>query len=200
MRTIGIFGGSFNPIHMGHVLLARQSLGAFSLDLLAVIPSGNHPFKGETETVTAEDRYQMAVAAFAEDDRIAVSDMEIRTPGVGYTIDTLARMAEAFPEDRLVLVQGADIVFELDRWHRADELGRYCSVGVASRRGFMSEQVEERIYELRDSLNLRIDFAEMDIPDISSTELRAMLAEGRDCAGLIPDPALRIILERGLYT
>lgn len=198
MKRIGVLGGSFNPIHNGHVALGLESIKAFDLDALIVVPSGNHPFKGETE-VMAEDRLNMVTLAFDNNDNVLVSDMEIKAQGVNYSIDTLAKLKEMYPDSQLVFVNGADIVYELHKWHRAKELGKYCSFGVSTRGGYEKPDLQERIEWLRQELGILVEFAEMDLPEVSSTEVRNRLSQGLDCDGLLPEPVLKYICERGLY-
>lgn len=198
MKRIGVLGGSFNPIHMGHVALGIGSLGAFGLDALIVVPSGNHPFKGAT-SVTALQRYEMAQLAFSDNSLVYVSDMEVREEGVSYSIDTLHRLSLMYPGDQLVFIQGADIPNELHKWHRADELHKYCSFAIAARRGYATQELEERIACLTETLHLNMEYADMDLPQVSSTEIRRRLACGESCDGLVPENVLQYILERGLY-
>ncbi len=198
MKRIGVFGGSFNPIHIGHVALGTGSLEAFDLDALVVVPSGSHPFKGST-SVTALQRYDMARLAFADNAHITVSDMEVREQGVSYTIDTLHRLSLIYPDDSLIFIQGADILNELHRWHRADELHKYCSFRIVARRGYPTAQLEDRIANLAHTLHLHIEYADMDLPEVSSTDIRRRLALGENCRGLVPDEVLHYIEERGLY-
>lgn len=198
MKRIGVLGGSFNPIHMGHVALGTGSLEAFKLDALIVVPSGNHPFKGATP-VTARQRYEMAQLAFADNVQVLVSDMEVREEGVSYSIDTLHRLSLLHPNDSLVFIQGADIPNELHKWHRAEELHKYCSFAIAARRGYPTAQLEDRIARLTETLHLDIEYADMDLPEVSSTDIRRRLACGESCQGMVPEAVLQYIRERGLY-
>ena len=198
MKRIGVLGGSFNPIHKGHVALGLESIKAFSLDALIVVPSGTHPFKGDTE-VSADDRFNMTVLAFANEPKVMVSDMETKSKEINYSFNTLAKLKEQYPDAQLVFINGADIIYELHKWYRANELGKYCSFGVSTRGGYERPDLQERIDWLKQELGILVEFANMDLPEVSSTEVRNRLSQGLDCDDLVPVEVLAYINERGLY-
>ena len=121
---IGIFGGTFSPVHNGHVSAAKSFMEQMWLDILFIIPTGNTPHKDMSDGATSYDRLRMCEAAFSGIDGVIVSDMEIRREGKSYTVDTLRQLYD--PENRLFLLCGTDMMLTLDKWREADEIFKLC--------------------------------------------------------------------------
>lgn len=184
--TIGLFGGSFNPPHMAHVMVTAWALAGGTVDQVWVIPSGGHPFG--KKLAPFEERMELCRLAFAcFGERIGLEDIE-REPVIHYSIDTLQELRRRHPGLAWRWIMGSDTLEDAAHWREFDELMRLAPPLVVPRRD-----------HLPPALRQAADFA---LPDISSTLLRGML-ERRELAGLedlIPRPVLERILERELYT
>lgn len=168
-ERIGILGGTFDPVHIGHLAVAVDVRHSLRLDRVLLVVA-NAPWQkvGTRDISPADDRYAMVAAAAAEYEGIEASRMEIDRGGPSYTVETLEALAR--PDRELFLIVGADVADDLDTWKRADDVRRLATLAVVPR-----------------SL------------DVSSSDLRLRVAEGRPIEVLVPAPALRVIRERGLY-
>ena len=189
-RVLGLFGGTFDPPHLGHVAAARAAIAALGLDELVVTVAADPQGKPQAPTAPAALRLEMAEAAFAGIDRVVVSDLELRRGGPTYTIDTVVAMKQAEPAASVVLVVGADAAAGLARWHRAAELSGLVSVAVVPRRGPAVSPPEG--FSFREVAMAPVD--------LSSTGIRAALAAGEDPSGLLPAGVIHIALANRLYS
>lgn len=187
---LGVFGGTFDPVHVGHLAAAVNVRHSLALDRLLLVVA-NVPWQkaGRRVVSPAEDRFAMVEAAVQGIPGLEASRIEMDRGGPSYTADTLAELAARNPGARLYLVVGADVVKELGTWERVEEVRRQCVLVVVKRpgsrprlpAGWQSEQVE--------------------VPslDISSTDLRARVADGRPLDFLVPPEVVQLIRSRGLY-
>ena len=180
MSVLAVFGGSFDPPHVAHVLVACWARTAGGVDRVLVVPTYQHAFG--KQSVAYEDRREMARLAFADLPFVTIDDTERTLGGESRTFHTLNALAEAYPDDTFRLVIGADILADTDRWYRWDEVARLAPPLVVGRGG----------YPLPPECPL-------EMPEVSSTELRADIAAGRSIAGRVPRPVLEYIEARGLY-
>jgi nicotinate-nucleotide adenylyltransferase len=194
-RRIGLMGGTFDPIHHGHLVAAEEARWQFDLDSVLFIPTGQ-PWQKPVGVSPAEDRYQMAVIATASNPAFAVSRVEIEHPGPTYTVDTLRRLRAELGEDtRLFFITGADAVLHILTWKDRDEVLALAEFIAATRPGYDLERLTERLPVARERLH------PMEIPmlAISSTEIRARVARGAPIQYLVPDGVVEYVAERGLY-
>jgi len=181
---IGILGGSFDPIHHGHLILARAAREELGLDRVVFVPAHLSPHKTETKPASGDDRLAMVRLAIAGEDGFEASDIELKRPAPSYTVETLRQMQAAHPDDELVLLIGADNVEKFETWREPDEIQRLAKIAV-------------------------LDRANHDVPhdwpvvrrlvDISSTDIRARAGAGRSIRYLTPDSVCDYIAEHGLY-
>jgi nicotinate-nucleotide adenylyltransferase len=183
---IGVLGGTFDPIHVGHLAAAHAAIDCARLDRVLVIPTGVPPHRAPT-VAGAEDRLEMARLATAGDKRIEVSDMELRRPGVSYTVDTLRELHALHPDDDLFLILGWDAAKLLGSWHEPDEVRRLARLVVVTRPGTGSPATTSEI------------LCERPTPDISGSELREQIARGEPVGDCLPPAVERYIAEHGLY-
>ena len=183
MRT-GIFGGSFDPIHNGHLILARAAREEIGLDRVVFIPANMSPHKTGTKPATAQDRLAMVQKAINGEDGFEASDIELRRPPPSYTVETLREWKALHPGDELVLLIGADNVAKFDTWHEPDEIRRLARIAVLDRAG--SEVPHDWPVVRR-------------LVDISSTDIRARVAAGRSIRYLTPEAVCDYIAAQGLY-
>ncbi len=193
-RRVGVFGGTFDPPHLGHVGVARAVVGGLELDELVVTVANEPQGKAEPPVAGAPDRLAMARAAFEGLDRVTVSDLELARGGPTYTIDTVEALLAGGREGpggvpEVVLVVGADAAAGLAGWHRAGELAGLAAVAIVPRPG--SQVVHPPGFRVRE--------VAVDPVDLSSTGVRERLRAGEEPAGLVPVGVVLFLLTHPLY-
>jgi nicotinate-nucleotide adenylyltransferase len=199
---IGVLGGTFDPVHRGHLLLADGAARAASLDKVLFMPTNIQPFKQGARVSDDADRLEMLRLALADDERFGVTDIELRLGGVSYTIDSLRRLrAEYGGEDEATwfFIVGADMFLSLGKWREPDSLLREFSFVVGRRPGYREEETEAAAERYRKNYGTEIVTADNTWADVSSTEIRRRAAAGEDLADLTPAPVVRYLEERRLY-
>ena len=190
---IGLFGGTFNPLHSAHLLVAEAAHEQFGLSKVVFIPSGIPPHKEILVNVTKEDRYAMVKRAIAPYDHFSVSRIEIDRDGLSYTIDTIAALQRQYPE-KLCFIVGADLLMQIETWKNPRELLASVPFLIAPRNGISKE-----IFTVPPFDKARISFLEMEEVDLSSTWVRDQIRRGEGIPDCVPDPVARYIEEHGLY-
>ena len=186
---IGILGGTFDPIHNGHLALAKGALSELGLDQVLFMPSGAPPHKAMRPVAAAQDRFQMVKLALEGKTLFQVSRMEIDRPGPAYTIDTLRLLRAQFGRHaEFVFLVGTDCLAGLGTWYCFGELVKLCRFTVISRPGFPTQRAPAGVH-----------FIQFPTPELSSSELRLGISRGEDVRSRIPQRALDYILKRGLY-
>ncbi len=196
-RRVGIFGGTFDPVHVGHLVTAVNARAALDLDVVLLVVA-NEPWQklGGRAVTPAADRLALVEAAVSDCEGIEVCDLEIKRGGSSYTIDTVNELIANEPDIALTLIVGADVVANLASWRAVDELKQRCQLVVVNRPG--SRLAEGRDLERQlEGWNSRV--IEVPALEVSSTDLRDRAASGRPLDFLIPEGAIRVIRERGLY-
>jgi len=187
---IGIFGGTFDPIHLGHVELAEAVQATLGLDRMLVVVA-NHPWqKADRPVSPAEDRYAMVVAALADRPRLEASRIELDRGGPSYTIDTVRHVLATGPGIEVFVVVGADSAGTLDTWHDHEALRDLVTLAVVDRPGVPETDPPPGWRSVRVSTSP---------VDVSSTDLRKVLESGGSVDGLVPAAVIRCMAERGLY-
>jgi len=200
MERIGVFGGSFDPIHTGHLLLADQAADAGNLSRVVFMPAWVSPFKVGGGTSCAPDRYNMVKAAVAEDPRFEVSDLEIKREGVSYTIHTLRELGSLWgPEKRICLIMGADAFLSIEKWVESEALLRDYDYIIASRPGSDLVRLKEHCLRMHDLYGTDITQLAMPQLDISSTEIRQRVRDGKSIRYQVTEPVRAYIYENNLY-
>lgn len=195
-QRVGIFGGTFDPIHIGHLALA-EAVGQ-SLDLRRVIffPAGNPPHKPGKPVSPANDRYRMVELAIAGNERFAISNLDMgETPS--YTVDLLREIRSRRPNATLEFIIGADSLRDFPTWHDPEGILDLCRLAVGNRPGV--EVDPAHLMARVPALASRLDLIETPRLDISATEIRQRAHDGQSIRYLVPDPVWRLIGERGLY-
>jgi nicotinate-nucleotide adenylyltransferase len=192
MRRIGVMGGTFDPIHHGHLVAASEVAHIFDLDEVMFVPTGEPYQKDHRQVSPAEDRYLMTVIATASNPRFSVSRVDIDRPGPTYTIDTLREIGEKNnPDDELYFITGADALAEILTWHDVDELFTLAHFVGCTRPGHRLSGAG-----LPDG---KISLVEIPALAISSTECRARVEAGEPVWYLVPDGVVQYIAKRRLY-
>jgi nicotinate-nucleotide adenylyltransferase len=194
-RRVGVMGGTFDPIHHGHLVAAEEARWQFRLDQVVFVPTGQ-PWQKPAGVTGAEDRYLMTVIATASNPAFSVSRLEIDTPGPTYTVDTLRRLrAELDPGTRLFFVTGADAVLQILTWKDPDEVLALAELIAATRPGHDLADLAEKV----PSATGRVHPMRIPALAISSTEIRARVAAGAPIQYLVPEGVARYVEKRGLY-
>lgn len=191
MMRLGIMGGTFDPVHNAHLELARCARDQYKLSKILFVPAGKPIRKLGTIHATAQQRYEMLRRACKTIPAFAVSTMEIDRPGITYTIDTLKELQQQYPQDELCLIMGEDAAKDLDSWKDSEQIAKIATILYAKRPGSNK------------ALGLPTTFTckGIDMPalDISSSEVRQVLARGEDASALVPPDVLAYITDCGLY-
>lgn len=188
---IGIMGGTFDPIHHGHLVAASEVADEFDLDEVIFVPTGAQPFKSDRDVTLAEHRYLMTVIATASNPRFTVSRVDIDRGGVTFTVDTLRDLHKTLPEAELFFITGADALGQILQWKDSPELWELAHfVGVTRPGHELSGQ------DLPDG-----EYSLLEIPAmaISSTDCRARVSENKPVWYLVPDGVVQYIAKHGLY-
>lgn len=196
-ERIGIMGGTFNPVHQGHVDMARAAAAQENLDKVLFLPTGNPPHKHEG-VVDAEDRYRMVASAIAQEPAMVPSRLELERSGVIYTVDTLTLLKEKYPKAQFYYVIGADTLMELKHWRNYEKVLTLCTFLVCPRMGSASplemENERKRLTEMGGSFT----YIRMQPVDTASTQIRQTLALGKE-PELLPPVVMEYIRVCGLY-
>jgi len=202
MSKVGLFGGSFNPIHVGHLALAEGAREALALDAVVFIPAGQPPHKDCRMLAPGPDRLRMVELAIADNPGFEVWDYEVHRPAVTYTIDTVrAWKAGHAPDDRVVFLIGADTICELASWKDVDLLLRECELVPVARPGWQAvvpPELARRVGD-REAAALCSRMIRVPLVDVCSTDLRRRIAAGLSVRYLLPDSVAEYIRSRRLY-
>ena len=194
-RRLGVMGGTFDPIHYGHLVTAEEALVQFTLDEVVFVPTGQPWMKEGREVSPVEDRYLMTVIATASNPRFRVSRTEVDRDGPTYTVDTLRALATENPDAELYFITGADAMFEIFEWKDPDEVLALAHFIAATRPGYGLRRVEAS------GSTRHLNVSVMNIPAlaISSTDVRARIHEGRPIRYLVPEGVKSYIEKAELY-
>jgi nicotinate-nucleotide adenylyltransferase len=194
MQRIGLFGGTFDPIHWGHVEVAEACAQGLGLDVVLVIPSSQPPHRPLPQA-SAADRLAMVELAVAGRPPLLASDIEVRRGGVSYSVDTVRELAVLHPEAGLSLLLGWDAAADFHDWHEADAIGRLARITVFNRTGSPHPGVDLK------ALGLPPDavYVEVPSPSVSATSVREALAQERYGASFLPELVAAYIRKHGLY-
>ena len=187
---LGLFGGRFDPVHIGHLMVAQNALEALNLGELWFIPAKTPPHK--EAAAAAEKRYEMLLLATNTHPKLHVSRSEIERTGASYTFDTVSEIRAQRPEDELFFITGVDAYAEIASWHRARELVSSVSVVALGRPGYTLENLGPYFKE-------RVHTLESPLWEVSSTDIRRRLAQRESVRYLVPEPVERYLAKNPLY-
>ncbi len=190
---IGVLGGTFDPPHVGHLIVASEVLDALELDRLLLIPSAAPPHKRGRVHAAAEVRLEMVRAAIAGNPCFAVDDLELRREGESYSVDTLRELRARYGDAELFFVIGVDQLREFESWREPEEVTRLATLVAVSREGIDAGEVTggAAAFPVRPVPVTRID--------LSATDVRRRVREGRSIRYLVPDGVIEVIEREGLY-
>lgn len=188
-KRIGIFGGTFNPFHIGHLAVAQAAMAQLGLDRLLVVPSGHPPLKGAAGLLDGERRFAMIAAALADEPRMEACDIEILRPGPSYTVDTVRELRRDLgARNEFHFLLGSDCLDQLPHWRGIDELHATLRFAVIQRAGARRTVTDPRIVEVA-----------LPPVGVSATEIRSKLARGEAIDGLVPAAIANYIAAQRLY-
>lgn len=197
---IGISGGTFDPIHYGHLVTAEEIREAEGLDSIIFIPTGMPPHKDNKRVTSTYHRFNMVKAAVESNPFFQVSGMEINRPGYTYTIDTLRQLRARYqPETKLFFIIGADVVHELTTWKEYRKVFSMCEFIAAVRPGYPRESLDEEIEKLRVNYSAMIHTVETTLLGVSSTKIRERVSKGKSIKYLVPEKVEEYIIDNRLY-
>ncbi len=195
-QAIGIMGGTFDPIHNGHLLTAECAAYQYDLERVIFVPSANPPHKIEQKITDAEQRYLMATLATISNPKFSVSKIEIKRDGLSYTIDTVREFKKIYPNHKLFFITGTDAIMEIFDWKAPQDLLQEADFIAASRPGYSLGNIEEKI-----SGTYKEEIHLLKIPGlaISSTNIRQRVQEGRPIKYQLPESVENYIRQKNLY-
>lgn len=212
MRLVGILGGTFNPIHYGHLRMAQELADALTMDEVKFIPSANPPHKDDV-TISAEHRAAMVQAAISDNPLFTLDELELNRNGASYTIDTLISLRESLGKGTaLCLMMGSDVFIKLNTWHRWQELLAYAHIVLVQRpqaqpqeklpselEEVLRDHYTERHADLKDEKSGFIIMQKITAQDISSTHIRGLLQYGKSARYLLSKDVIAYIQKQKLY-
>jgi nicotinate-nucleotide adenylyltransferase len=200
LSKLGIMGGTFDPIHYGHLVTAEGARFTFGLDQVLFMPSGRPPHKKDAQVSDAEHRYMMTVLATLTNPHFEVSRLEIDRPGTSYTIDTLRALQEQYgPGTELYFITGADAIFDIATWKDCDECLALAHFVAATRPGFSLDHLPASTRQWVARHKERFHILQVPAMAISSTEIRERVRAGSSIRYLVPEPVEHYIRRQRLY-
>ncbi|AKA72105.1 nicotinate-nucleotide adenylyltransferase [Clostridium scatologenes] len=199
MMKKAIFGGTFDPIHNGHLHIAYEALYKLNLDKIIFMPSGNPPHKSNKNITEAFLRYEMVKTAIRNEDNFDVSDYEINRDDLSYTYQTLEYFTNLEKETKWYFITGVDCLMDIENWKNAEEILNLCTFVVFNRTGYSIESVLKKKISIEKKCNNKIVFLDIPLLEISSTNIRKHIKEGRKVGHLMPESVCYIIEQLKLY-
>lgn len=197
ISRLGVMGGTFDPIHYAHLVMAEEARSQFRLDRVLFIPAGQPPHKQDYRVSHAEHRYAMVLLSTGSNPFFDVSRVEIEREGPSYSVDTIRCLRDSYgPDTELYFIVGTDEALDLPNWHEAESLSKMVSFVTVPRPGFDIAELRTR---LPASFYSKIEFLPMTPMDISSTEIRARVKAGRSIRYLVTTEVEAYICKHGLY-
>ncbi len=199
MKKIGIMGGTFNPIHYGHLFLAENAFEQLNLDKILFMPSKNPPHKEKPQQVLDEQRVEMVKLAICNNPHFEISTFEMDRKGMTYTAHTLTLLKDENPDTDYYFILGADSLFMLQSWKDPQVIFNKCTIVAASRDHALEEDIQKHIDFLYEEYNARVLQVKMPTIQLSSGDIRKRISEGKSIRYYIPESVMEYIEQHGLY-
>jgi len=196
---IGILGGTFDPVHFGHLSIAEQALEELALDKLIIVPAKLQPFKLEVPVTIGKHRIEMLKLAFENFEKVTISDYELNKNEISYTINTLNAFKNKYPCSEIWFLLGTDSFLKIEIWKNAKELLSQFNLIVGARPGYKDKELDIQIKHLEDTYGTKIYQLANEKLDISSTDIRIRINQGKAIDKLVPITVERYITEYALY-
>ncbi len=199
-KKVGIMGGTFDPIHIGHLILGEAAFEQYSLDKVLFMPAGRPPFKeGRKGMASNEQRTEMVRLAIASNPHFELCLLEMNDDGMSYTYRTLERLKEENPDTDYYFIMGADSLMYFDTWMNPQRIADAAIIVVATRNHMPQESLNEKMKQLSEKFSASIRKLETPNLDISSSQIREWISQGRGIQYYVPDPEIQYIEEQQLY-
>jgi len=199
IKRIAVMGGTFDPIHYGHLIVAEAVRSEFKLDKILFMPVGNPPHKSDRKVTSADLRYTMTFLATMTNPYFDVSDLEINRIGYSYTIDTMTQLQKNLKDTEIYFIVGADAVHDIFTWKEPEKLFKMCKIVAVTRPGYNKEQLYLEVEQIRKDYNGKICFFEAPSFDISSSSIRQRVNTGDTIKYMLPEEVEKYIYKLGLY-
>jgi len=199
MKKVGIMGGTFNPIHYGHLFLAENAMEQLNLDKVLFMPSKNPPHKKKTDLVSDTQRTDMVRLAVQGNQHFEVSTIEYEREGFTYTADTLTRLTNEHPDTEYYFIIGADSLFMMQDWHTPQIIFNLSTILVTGRDHVQENQLDKQLNYLKETYGARIIIFDMPTIEISSAMIRKRIAENKTIRYYVPNEVMNYIVEHRLY-
>lgn len=200
MKKIGIMGGTFNPIHIGHLILAERVKDDCGLDEIWFIPTGCSYMKKDVAVLPGEERYHMISLAIENREWMKCLDIEIKRAGYTYSYETLEQLKEMYPDDTFYFIFGADCLFSIENWKYPERIFNASKIIAAIRNDSSTEEMQQKKQELEDKFGAQIELYPFPRLEISSTDLRERIRMGKSVNYFIPEKVISYIADKGFYT
>lgn len=199
---IGIMGGTFNPIHKGHILLAECAMEQYSFDEIWFMPSGHPAHKPDDELISAVHRVAMVQLAIADKKNFTLSTLEIDRGGDTYTADTLMELKQCYPKEEFYFLIGGDSLMKFHKWFRPDVIAAHATLVAAGREGYTREELERQAEYLKDTYAAKVLFLNMPELPVSSAQIRTDIRTGNpgNRVQYLPKTVWQYICEHRLYS
>lgn len=200
MRKIGILGGTFNPIHNGHIHIGKEALKALALDEVIFVPTGRPRHKLNDASLLNENlRYRMVGLAIQGHEGFSISDYEINKKGFSFTYETLKYFSEIYKDSHLYFISGADCLINIYKWKNVADIFKRATLVVFNRPGFSKEDILAQKKKVEEDFNTEIIFLDVEPLEISSTDIRKAVKNQDEITDIIPKPVMNFIKEHNLY-
>lgn len=200
MKKIGIMGGTFNPIHYAHLILAENAFEQYSLDEVIFLPSRKPAYKPLEDIVEDEHRKNMVMLAIKDNPHFTISTMEFDREGNTYTADTLTLLSEQYPDDTFYFIIGGDSLFQLEKWYNFKTVLKLSHILAAGRDDTKEDEIQNKIAELNSKYNAKISYLRVPSMEISSKMIRDRIYSNETVQYFLPDNVLHYIKEKNLYS
>lgn len=192
--SIGILGGTFDPIHMGHLMIAEYIRDDFAFDKIIFVPAGNPPLKNYIIT-SKKDRLNMVKLAIEDNPYFLCCDLEMKNHGKSYTVDTVEKIKEKYPSEEIFFILGQDAAIDLNLWHRYEDFVRETNLIVVSRDMEQKDEIRGKYAHL----NPKFVFVDTPSIEISSTKIRDRIKQGKSIKYMVDKKVYEYIIKKGLY-
>lgn len=199
-QKIGIMGGTFDPIHYGHLLIAQSAADEFQLDKVLFVPTGKSPHKQEELVTDAEKRCHMVKLAIASNEKFCFCDMEVKNQGVNYTYATLEKLWKLYDNSRLYFIMGGDSLKDFSSWREPGLICKYAVILAAVRDEMAGLEMRETIEELKELYQAKIHMLHSPNFSVSSRSIRERLRNNHSVRYLVPDEVREFIYREKIYT
>lgn len=195
---VGVFGGAFNPIHIGHIELGNAFVEKLNLDKLLLVPGNRSPHKSSVQLVSNEHRLKMCQISAQFIENCVVSDLEIKRGGVSYTVDTLSELKEQYENDDFFFICGSDMFFSLLSWKNPDKLFSLCTICAIKRAGDDFEKMD-KFKDVLEEKNAKVILLDLEVSPFASSKIREKIKNDESVEGEVLPEVLQYIIENRLY-